>query len=519
LEPLILSIDCGTQSIRALLFNKDGEMIGKNKIEFEPYFSKEPGWAEQDPIIFYNAICEASLGLKSKYSELWENIIGVVLTTQRDTCVNVDNDGNPLRPCILWLDQRQVVCYERFSLIKRVGFKSVGMMEAVDISMKKSKSHWIKENQPHIWEKTYKYLMLSGYLTFKLTGKIVDSVANQIGHIPFDYKNKQWIKSRNNFKWKVFGVEADKLPELVEPGTIIGAITKEAANATGIKEGIPFIAAASDKGCETLGNGCVNTEVASISFGTTATVQTTSREYFEPIPFMPAYPAAIKGFYNPEIEIFRGYWMISWFKKEFAQREMIEAKERGISAEEILNETLMEIPPGSNGLMLQPYWAPGLKIPEAKGAIIGFGDVHTRAHIYRAIIEGINYGLLDGIEKIEKKSKRRINKVFVSGGGSQSDTICQITADMLGRPVYKVQTYETSGLGSSIIGFVGLGVYKDYEEAVKNMVHHKKEYFLIVPMLILYKDYYNKVYKKIYPALRELYKEIRDIELKCLKEL
>jgi sugar (pentulose or hexulose) kinase len=367
LEPLILSIDCGTQSIRALLFNKDGELLGKHKIEFESYFSKEPGWAEQEPIIFYKAICEACTGLKNKNIELWEQVNGVVLTTQRDTCVNVDREGNPLRPCILWLDQRQVLCNERFSLVERVGFRSVGMMEAVDISMKKSKAHWIKKNQPEIWENTYKYLMLSGYLTFKLTGKMVDSIANQIGHIPFDYKNKQWIKSKSNFKWKIFGVEVGKLPDLVEPGAIIGAITKDAANATGIKEGTPFIAAASDKGCETLGNGCIHTEVASISFGTTATVQTTSSEYFEPIPFMPAYPAAIKGFYNPEVEIFRGYWMISWFKKEFAQREMLEAKERGIPAEEILNETLMEVPPGSNGLMLQPYWAPGLKIPEAKG--------------------------------------------------------------------------------------------------------------------------------------------------------
>jgi sugar (pentulose or hexulose) kinase len=145
--------------------------------------------------------------------------------------------------------------------------------------------------------------------------------------------------------------------------------------------------------------------------------------------------------------------------------------------------------------------------------------VHTRAHIYRAIIEGINYGLLDGIEKIEKKSKKRINKVFVSGGGSQSDTICQITADMLNRSVYKVQTYETSGLGSSIIGFVALGIYKNYEEAIKNMVHHKSEYVPNNINVNIYKDFYNRVYKKIYPALRELYKEIRDIELECSKEV
>ncbi len=105
-------------------------------------------------------------------------------------------------------------------------------------------------------------------------------------------------------------------------------------------------------------------------------------------------------------------------------------------------------------------------MPDAKGSIIGFGDIHTRVHIYRAIIEGINYGLIDGMEKIEAKSKTRINRIMVSGGGSQSDAICQITADMFNRPVYRGQTYEASGLGAAINGFVGMGVFSSYREAV-----------------------------------------------------
>lgn len=485
--------------------------MGKKKVEFEPYFSKQPGWAEQDPIIYYNAICDASKGLKEIVGQLWSDIAGVVLSTQRDTCVNIDKNGNVLRPCILWLDQRYAVCPNKFSLIKRIAFKTVGMKEAIDITMKKSKAYWIKENEPEIWNNTYKYLMLSGYLTYMLTGKIVDSIANQVGHIPFDYKRKEWPKSNNSYRWHLFGIEREKLPELVQSGTVIGGITKKTAMDTGIAEGIPLIAAASDKACETLGNGCMTKNCASISFGTTATVETTTKEYFEPINYMPAYPSAMEGYYNPEVEIFRGYWMISWFKNEFAQREMIEAEERNIPPEEVLNEKLIKIPPGSQGLMLQPYWTPGLKMPEAKGAVIGFSDVHTRAHIYRAIIEGINYGLLDGIEKIEMKSNEKINKVFVSGGGAQSDIICQITADMLNRKVYKVQTYETSGLGASIIGFVGIGEYKNYDEAVTNMVHYVKEYIPDNKNVQIYSKLYNNVYKRIYPALRGLYKEIRNI--------
>ena len=390
-------------------------------------------------------------------------------------------------------------------------FTVVGMKKAIIVSRRKTKANWIKENEPEIWERTHKYLLLSGYLNYKLTNKFVDSVAAQIGHIPFNYKKRSWPTKSIDYRWEIFGVEPSKLPELIEPGNIIGNIGKEVSELTGISEGLCVIASGSDKGCETIGAGCKNLEYVNLSFGTTATVQTMSPYYFEPIRFMPAYPACIPGYFNAEFEIFRGYWMISWFKKEFAQKEAKEAKERDISEEEILNEKLQDIPPGSHGLMLQPYWGPGLKLPEAKGAIIGFGDVHTRIHIYRAIIEGINYGLLDGIDMIEKKSKTKIKHIMVSGGGSQSNIICQITADMMNRKVYKGETHEASGLGAAIVSFVALRHYKDYIEAMGHMVRYKEIYEPNKHNAEIYSKLFRKVYKKIYPRLKQSYKEIQRI--------
>lgn len=510
-ERYILSIDCGTQSIRALLFDEYGDMAAKEKAEFEPYFSDYPGWAEQEPEMYYSSLCRVCSGLKEKQPGKWDKIIGVTVTTQRDTCVNIDKDGKVLRPAIIWLDQRMAKCDKPLPALDNAMFKCIGMRKAVEISRRKSRSNWIKENQPEIWNATYKYMLLSGYLTYRLTGEMKDSIANQIGHIPFDYKNKSWPKYANSWRWHVFGIEKEKLPELVEPGQIIGAIAAAASAETGLKEGLPIIAGGSDKGCETLGSGCLDLDCASLSFGTTATIQTTSSFYFEPIRFMPAYPSAIPGHYNPEIEIFRGYWMISWFKKEFSTRELLEAKERNIPPEVLLNERLNDIPPGSHGLILQPYWGPGLKMPDAKGSIIGFGDVHTRAHIYRAIIEGINYALYEGLELIERKSGTRVRRIMVSGGGSQSDTICQITADMFNRPVCKGVTYETSGLGAAIIGFVGLGIYGSYREAVDKMVRSSVIYQPDKNGAEIYSKLYNRVYKKIYSKLRDLYSEIKEI--------
>lgn len=509
---LILSIDCGTQSVRALLFDSEGTLRAKEQIKFEPYFSSFPGWAEQDPELYWQSACCACKQLKENNPDLWGSIIGVAVTTQRDTCVAVDQNMHALRPAILWLDQRMAKCEKPLPMQQRLLFSAVGMTKTLEITRKKGKANWIRENEPEILEKTYKFLLLSGYFVMKLSGRFVDSVASQIGHVPFDSKRRCWAKP-SDFKWNLFDIEPERLPELVEPGTVIGGVTKEAAEQSGILEGTALIAAGSDKGCETLGMGCLSDGDASLSYGTTATVQTTSAHYFEPLQFMPAYPASIPGYYNPEIEIFRGYWMISRFVEEYAQEEAEMAKQRHMKVEALLDEELDKVPAGCRGLMLTPYWGPGLKMPDAKGSIIGFGEVHTKPYIYRSIIEGINYMLLEGMESLEKRSGsgKKIKRVMVSGGGSASDVVCQITADMFDRPTYKGVTSEASGLGAAINGFVGLGVYSNYEVAVSKMVHYAKVFTPDSENAQLYHKLHSRVYKHIYPKLRELYREIQSI--------
>ncbi len=317
--------------------------------------------------------------------------------------------------------------------------------------------------------------------------------------------------SPKNFKTCLFNIDQSKLSRLVAPGSEIGRITKKASSETGLHEGIPVLAGGSDKGCETLGVGCMDETVASLSFGTTATIQTTSKKYYEPIRFLPPYPAVIPGCYNPEIEIFRGYWLISWFKREFSKKELVEATQKKIAPEELLNKRLSEVPPGCHGLLLQPLWSPDILNPNAKGSVIGFGDVHTHSHLYRAIIEGINFSLIEGLEKIEKKSGIHVDSLAVSGGGSQSDEICQITSDMFNRPVKKPATYETSALGAAIIGFVGSGYYPTFEDAIKNMCHYSKIFSPRPEIAAIYKNLYHKVYVNIFPKLKPLYDEIQKI--------
>lgn len=510
MEDTILSIDCGTQSLRTHIFDLLGNLLATEKIEYTPYFSINPGWAEQDCEVFWDSVCTGCKKLKQKHPDFFSKISGVGVTAQRATMICCDGNGIPLRPAITWLDQRKARPVFKPNFVLLGAAKMMGVLETLYKVQADGKCNWIMQNQEEIWNNTKKYLQVSGFLNYRLTGEFKDSIASQIGHIPFNYKKMTWA-GKFDIPSLTFPIKRDKLPEVIEPGKKIGFITKKAFMETGLKQGIPVIACGSDKGCETIGMGVYSPDMASLSFGTTATVQTTSKKYFEPLRFMPPYPAPIPGHYNPEVEIFRGYWMISWYKNEFAHPEIKEASETGKTPEQLLNRLLEQTPPGAMGLMLQPFWSPGLNHLNGKGAIIGFGDVHTRAHLYRAVIEGLSYALLDGLYSIEAKSKIKVKRLAVSGGASQSDQICQISADIFNRPLVRGKTFETSGLGAAIITASGLGHYKSIKDAIDKMVVYDNEFIPDKNNVEIYRKLYKRVYCKMYKSLKGLYKEIRDI--------
>ncbi len=510
---MILSIDCGTQSLRAILFSLDGDIIDKEQVFYEAYESTEPGYAEQDSNEYWKSLCLATNALSKRNPIKFKEIKGVGVTTLRSTMVNVGTDGEVLRRSMLWLDQRVAKNTFKPSLGMKFIFKAIGVETTMKKMEGKGHCNWIRQNQPDIWDKTHKYIQVSGFLNYKLSGKFSDSVASQIGHIPFNYNKQRWAEPSDflQFASDLYPVEKEKLPELVKPGDKIGEITKKAFSETSIPVGVPIIACGSDKGCETLGMGVTDSNNVSLSFGTTATVQTTTSKYIEPKRFFPAYPSVIPQHWNPEIEIFRGFWMINWFKNEFALKEVLEAKEKNVPAESILDGLLYKSPPGAMGLIVQPYWSPGLGEKNAKGAIIGFGDVHKKEHIYRAVIEGLAYAMLDGMHKLENRVGKKFKKIAVSGGASQSDEVCQITADVFNLELIRGKTHETSGLGAAIITAYGVGAFDTLEDATESMVNIVDVFKPNKKNAKLYKELYEDVYLKMYDRLDPLYKRIREI--------
>ena len=455
---LMLTIDNGTQSVRALLFDLKGNLLARSRIELEAYFSKNPGWAEQNADYFWQMLGQCCQQLWQQ-NEVIENgyrdrVTAVTVTTQRGTVINLDKHGEALRPAILWLDQRLCQQNKAMPWYWRTAFSLIGQSKVIEYFRRKSQANWLEQHEPNVWGNTDKFLLLSGFLTYRLTGQFKDSIGSIVGYFPFDYKKQNWAKAWD-WKWHALPVKRSMLPSLVKPGDVLGEITCDAATHTGIKVGTKLIASASDKACEVLGSGCIQPDTASLSYGTTATL--------------------------------------------------------GVSAESLFDQLVAQVPPGSMGLMLQPYWSPGLKNLEAKGAIIGFGDVHTRAHIYRSILEGLAYALREGKENLEKRHKCKLTKLMVSGGGSQSDAALQLTADIFNLPVHRPHTFEASGLGAAINVAVGLGYYDNYRQATSAMTRTEQTFTPNPANVKLYNQLYKQVYLKMYQQLKPIYQNIKKI--------
>jgi len=511
-QPHLLAIDVGTQSVRAALFDPCGEQIALASVQIGPYDAPHPGWVERDAPVFFDRLAEACQALWTRPGVDRDRIAAVALTCQRGTVINLDERGQPLRPAIIWPDARRIEGEPSIRGIWGPLLRLAGVAATVANFQASAEVNWIRARQPEIWSRTAKYLLLSGYLTHRLIDRYVDSIGCQVGYIPFDYKRQRW-PAAGDWKWQAARVEPHQLPELIAPGQPLGAISAAAAAATGIPAGLPLIAAAADKACEVLGVGSLSPETACLSYGTTATINAATERYVEVIPYVPPFPAAHPGAYNAEIQIYRGYWMVTWFRDNFGHPELERAAREGLTPEALLDQMIESIPPGADGLVLHPYWSPGVREPgpEARGAILGFGDFHTRAHVYRALLEGIAYALREGKERIEARTRVPLRRLMVAGGGARSDVAMQITADIFGLPATRPRVREVSALGAAIVAAVGLGLFKNYPAAVAAMTHRGDTFTPRPEPSARYDRLYREVFCPIYPRLRPLYRALRAI--------
>jgi len=497
----LLAIDVGTQSVRAVVFDRGGQMLARAQVMLTPPFdAPQPGWAEQAPAVYWQAMADACGALWQQHGVLPQQIAALAVTTQRGTVVCAGEDGTPLRPAIVWPDQRLCSAPPPLGPLWSTLFRVAGARDLLRNLQRQAEANWLAQHDAALWQQTARFTLLSGWLSQRLVGDWVDSAASQVGYLPFDYRRQQWARPWD-WHWRALALRREQLPRLVAPGTPLGRLTAGAAAALGLPTDLPVIAAAADKACEVLGCGALEPDTAHLSFGTTATINTTQATYMEVQRLLPAYPSALPGAFNTEVQIARGFWLVSWFKREFG------------GDESQFDALLASVPPGAMGLTLQPYWSPGLRDPgpEAKGAVIGFGDVHTRAHLYRALIEGLAYGLRAGRERIETKLRRPLTRLLISGGGAQSDGAMQIAADVFNLAAVRPQVAEASALGAAMLAASALGWYGSVAEAARAMAHSGTRFEPVAAHVATYDALYRQVYRPLYGRLRPLYRRMRAI--------
>ncbi len=510
-DELILSIDAGTQSIRAALVGLDGTFVGFVKTPIEPYFAAQPGRAEQHPEYYWQMLCETTQALLARENANRQRIVAVTVTTQRLTMVNLDRAGEPLRPAIVWLDRRKAGIREVIPRAAIPLLKASGRYPVVSYAAQYSRSNWLRQNEPDLWARTHKFVFLSGYFTFRLTGEHRDSTGSIVGPVPFDVKRAEWA-GRYDLKWRLFPIEREKLPELVLPTEELGRVTAGASAATAIPIGLPVIAASNDKACDIIGTGCLTPDQGCISFGTTATFNTQTPHYVEVRPGLPPYPSAVAGHYYTEVAVLRGMWLVSWFRDQFGHPERLAADATGQVPEELLEHLLRNTPPGSAGLLCLPHWTPGPQHdPFAKGAVIGFGETHTRGHLYRAMLEGIVFALKEGAQLTQRKTRVPIAEIRATGGGSSSRSLMQMTADIFDLPTSRPHTSETSVIGAAMTAAAGMGVFPDVAAAAGAMTRPGEAFEPDPVSRDLYRDLFDHVYRGAYGRLRPLYREIQRI--------
>ena len=512
-EPsLILAIDFGTQSVRALAYSQSGECTAKHQLPIDQYQHPEPDWTEHDVEGFWTLLTACCRGLWAHGVDPAE-IAAVVVTTQRATVINLDEMGRPLRPAIIWTDQRRAPPRGRLPWLWRMLFGLLRIRPIVENLEAEAEANWIERHQPELLARTAHFLLLSGYLNYRLTGEFKDSVGSQVGYVPFDFKKQNWCAD-SDWKWHSMAIKRYMLPALAVVGETLGAVTPEAAEQTGLPVGLPVIAGAADKACEVLGVGALAAGVASVSCGTTATINTMRSQYVEVVPFMPAYPAAFPGHFNTEIQVFRGFWMVGWFLEHFGDAERRRSAETGVAPETLLDELLAQTEPGAGGLVLQPFWNPvlGETGPEGRGSIVGFKDFHTRAHVYRALIEGLAFALRSGKERIERRTKTPISCIRLSGGGAQSDQVARIVADVLNLPVERFEDCEASGRGAAMVGAAAMGWYPSITAAAGAMVGAPHRITPDLQAAERYSAVYESQYRPLYGRLKSLFERQQTVQ-------
>jgi xylulokinase len=493
----LLGIDVGTGGTRAVLLDQTGHVLSSATSEHAAMSSPQIGWAEQDPQDWWRAACRAIPQCLQKGRTGADEIRGIGLTGQMHGLVLLDRNGVVLRPSIIWCDQRtEEQC--------RIITEKIGAERLIELTANPAltgftlpKIVWVQQNEPDIWSRARHVLLPKDYLRFRLSGVHAIDVADASGTLMFDVVNRRWSAEM----LEAAGIHESMLPKVFESPEITARVTEDAARVTGLRAGTPIVAGAGDQAAGAVGMGIVRPGAVSATIGTSGVVfAATSNPVLEPKGRIHTFCHAIPGRWHV-MGVTQGAGLsLRWFRDQFGA-----GREDGRDAYVRLSSEAEKTPAGADGLYWTPYLmgerTPHLD-PNARGALVGLTAQHTRAHIVRAIMEGVAFSLRDTLTLFNEIGVPT-NSIRLSGGGARSPLWRQIQADVYGMPVEIIEADEGGAFGAGLLAGVGTGVWDSVETACDTAVRVGRKILPIEKNATLMEKQYAE-FRKLYPALRAI---------------
>lgn len=459
----ILTFDIGTTAVKTCVFDEALQCVCSANEEYA-LITGEGNTVELEPHTYWDAV-RSGIRQTAQDKGLLAGIAAVCITTQGETLIPIDREGNELRNAIVWLDTRaedEAAFINNLPVAEKM-FARTGV-PTVEATTPLAKLLWIKNHQPEIYEKTYKFLLLEDYIIYQLTGAIATEKALMGTTGYYDIRDQILFTEA----LEQTCIDGDKIPPVYDCGAVIAPVSEAAAAQTGLPAGIPVVAGAMDQVTAAIGGGNLTEGVVTETTGTCMTIMTTADERcFQIGGNVCVYPHVLPGKYYIIPLCMTAGVVLKWFKDEFCTAESAKAKELGTSAYDLLGELAATSAPGANGLLLIPYLN-GILQPESKpemrGVFFGLSLDTKKPQFIRAIFEGVGYMLRENLELIESMGVK-VHEIRSFGGGSKSGIWQQIKSDIIGHRICTMNETECASLGAAILAAVAIGLYPDVEAA------------------------------------------------------
>ncbi|HEU4921112.1 MAG TPA: xylulokinase [Candidatus Limnocylindrales bacterium] len=485
---LVLGIDVSTTATKAILVDEAGAVRGMGVSEYD-YAVPRPLWSEQDPALWWDGTQAAIRSVLATVGAGGDEVAAIGLTGQMHGAVLLDDAGTPLRPAILWNDQRTGP--ECDVIRATVGAERLVAITGNDAltGFTAPKLVWVRDHEPATWRKVAHVLLPKDFVRHRLTGIYALDKADGAGTILFDLAARDWSPDI------LTALEIDPawLPPTFEGPEVTGTLTPAAAEATGLRAGTPVVAGGGDQAANAVGVGAVGPGVVALSLGTSGVVfAATDRPLFEPRGIVHAFCHAVPGRWHMMSVMLSAAGSLRWFRDALAP---------GTPFDELV-EPAAGVPAGSEGLWFLPYLTgerSPYPDPYARGAFVGLTVAHDRRHLTRAVLEGVAFGLRDGLDLMASAGLDRPRQIRASGGGTASPLWRQILADVLDAEIATVNTSEGAAYGAALLAAVGAGWFPSVEAATGAVVT-ATPVAAPGPAVATYAEA-HAVYRNLYPAL------------------